>query len=71
MYIYNLIQYCIACAHTGMNFKNKTFEVVMPYSLAEMYRHFRGRDVVGLSKMSVQFCQTARRHIRCNNMPDY
>jgi len=51
--------------------KNKTFGVVMAYSLAEVYRHFRGSDVVGLSKMSVQFRQTTRHHILCNNMHDY
>ena len=36
-------------------------------SLAEVYRRFRGSDVVGLSKVSVQFYQTTWRHIRCNN----
>jgi len=44
--------------------KNKTFEDVLPYSLAEVYRHFRGSDVVGLSKMLVQFCQITRAHIK-------
>jgi len=64
----NLVGYFL-CSYRN-DYEEYNFGDVLPYILAEVYRHFRGSDVVGLSKMSVEFYQTTRHHIRCNNVHD-